>query len=293
MQGCKTYSLFSHLEAVPPAAKRASKPTWKYFGGGKASPKGPWTKDTFDDSTWSQGQPPLGFGAAVGFNYTTAIADNSAAATKGRLSYYFRYKLCLSADVLAKVRRSIVGRQQPRQRPSSVAICSHGLALRLLWRQHPDLLGSTNVTGRAPRHRRPLSSAHPVSLLCPKPPLGPKRTALLLPKSADRHAPTECAVERRGQGVHQQGHSVQRHLRGPRRKVSGAPAHPCSLYLTQSLCLSVPARRSAAQQHTAQRAVPAPLRTASRRPPRLLLALIWVSVEGGLSCQFAKPAWKG
>ncbi|KIZ00912.1 hypothetical protein MNEG_7046 [Monoraphidium neglectum] len=101
--GCKTYSLFSHLEAVPPAAKRASKPTWKYFGGGKASPKGPWTKDTFDDSTWSQGQPPLGFGAAVGFNYTTAIADNSAAATKGRLSYYFRYKLCLSADVLAKI----------------------------------------------------------------------------------------------------------------------------------------------------------------------------------------------
>ncbi|KIY95284.1 hypothetical protein MNEG_12679 [Monoraphidium neglectum] len=101
--GCKTFSLFSHLEAAAPFATRASKPTWKYFGGGKANPKGPWNQGTFDDSAWSQGAPPLGFGAAAGFNWTTALADNSAAVTKGRAAYFFRYKLCLSADVLASI----------------------------------------------------------------------------------------------------------------------------------------------------------------------------------------------
>ena len=82
-----------------------------------ASP-GSWVTPAFDDSSWSTGVSPLGYGPDLAWG--TTVADNSLGtgyddwwsgwglggswSTSAQAFYYFRVTLCLAADAVSQVR---------------------------------------------------------------------------------------------------------------------------------------------------------------------------------------------
>jgi hypothetical protein len=95
------YSLLTNKLA--PAFAPSPLQKWRYFNAGKkALSVKSWTALAYDDSAWSVGASPLGYGAA-NVTYSTQLAINSDFKGKAQAFYYFRTVLCLASDVVAQV----------------------------------------------------------------------------------------------------------------------------------------------------------------------------------------------
>lgn len=97
------YSLLTNKATNPSAP--SPEVVWRYYNGGTAAwdpaPATSWVSASYSDSGWQTGASPLGFGPDLAWQ--TELAKNSKIPSGTQGYYYFRYRLCLPAELLSKL----------------------------------------------------------------------------------------------------------------------------------------------------------------------------------------------